>query len=132
MVNDYIAFLPNKRTLTIVLNDGTEKAFTVGLNITVDLFNRIISSLISLKENQNSGVIAETLSELTYDLLVQYNPEITQEYILRNIDLQSQLEIVEKVYNEIQTILKSECFSLPNLDKILEGIKQDNTAKTDS
>ena len=116
MIADYKAFLPEKRAITLPLIDGSEKTFSVALNIPVGLFNRIVSSLIEVDEIHNNSVRLEILSDLVVRLIHYQHPEITQQWVLDNIPLSTQKEFVVTIYKEIQSIISSDIFAIPQLD----------------
>lgn len=115
MIADYKAFLPEKRAITLPLIDGSEKTFSVALNIPVGLFNRIVSSLVEVDEIDNQFVRLEILSDLVVRLIHYQHPDITQEWVLKNISINTQKEFVVTIYKEIQSIITSDIFAIPQL-----------------
>lgn len=132
-ISDYTAFLPNKRAITLTLSNGATRTFTVALNIPVGLFNRMISSLLSMENSNDLMVQLEMISELTVELLQPYHPNITQEWVLNNIKGITQKELIEAVYKEIQTIIQSDCFSIPKIEvkKEEKELPKDSKARDD-
>lgn len=125
-ISDYMAFLPNKRAITIKLNNGKEMIFSIALNISVELYNRIVSSMVMLEKQSEIKVQSEIISELTVDLLKTYHKDITQEWVLYNISIRTQKELIETIFAEIQAILKTDCFTFPDIiiDKNVETNKR--------
>lgn len=128
MIADYKAFLPNKRAITIPLNNGNEMTFSVALNIPVSLFNEIISSLMELDDVDIPKVQIEILSELMVKLLKFYHPDIRQEWILNNIHINTQKEFVFTIFKEIQSIIQSDAFAIPQLKVVKD--KPDSKTKS--
>lgn len=141
MVNDYIAFMPNKRNLTIGLLDGSDCNITVALNLSTEIYCKIISgvsALNSVNDNEKLDIVIDLVYEIlnsyhTYDTEIKFIDYKSKEWITKNVPMQNMMDIITVVMQEINHILENDCFNIPDvhvtkktgtIDKDTEKTKQ--------
>jgi len=130
MINDIAAFLDYKRKLNVDLvgNNGN-RDFPIALNIPTGLYYKTLAEITALKDSTNAEFQIDTIASIVSDFLSLDNNNISIDWVIENISTENQLEIITKLMEAINDILKNECFVIPDLEVKKESEKSEDARK---
>lgn len=119
VIQDSIAFVDYKVKLHIdFVGIKGSKDFFITLNFPTGQYYKIVAQMAELQnvDADNVFFIREKLAEITSDILSTCNDEISPEWVIKNVDIQTQNDIISMVLNKISEILQKDCFQIPNIE----------------
>ena len=108
---DKSAFLPHTSILQIKLNSGETRKYSISLNPNVDTYYTVRCNLAFFEENQNANYIIDTVTKI----LQSADKHITRNWVIKNIGIDSQQEIIIQVVNGINKLLSAEYLQIPDI-----------------
>ena len=110
-IKDKSAFLPHTSILQIKLNSGKTRKFIISLNANVDTYYTVICNLAFFEENQNTNYIIDTATKI----LKSADRRITRNWVINNISIDNQTEIITQVIGGINDLLGAEYLQIPDI-----------------
>ena len=110
-IKDKSAFLPHTSILQIKLNSGKTRKFIISLNANVDTYYTVICNLAFFEENQNTNYIIDTATKI----LKSADRRITRNWVINNISIDNQTEIITQVIGGINDLLGAEYPQIPDI-----------------
>ena len=110
-IKDKSAFLPHTSILQIKLNSGKTRKFIISLNANVDTYYTVICNLAFFEENQNTNYIIDTATKI----LQSADRRITRNWVINNISIDNQTEIITQVIGGINDLLGAEYLQIPDI-----------------
>ena len=110
-IKDKSAFLPHTSILQIKLNSGKTRKFIISLNANVDTYYSVICNLAFFEENQNTNYIIDTATKI----LKSADRRITRNWVINNISIDNQMEIITQVIGGINDLLGAEYLQIPDI-----------------
>ena len=110
-IKDKSAFLPHTSILQIKLNSGKTRKFIISLNANVDTYYTVICNLAFFEENQNTNYIIDTATKI----LKSADRRITRNWVINNISIDNQMEIITQVIGGINDLLGAEYLQIPDI-----------------
>ena len=110
-IKDKSAFLPHTSILQIKLNSGETRKFIISLNANVDTYYTVICNLAFFEENQNTNYIIDTATKI----LQSADKHITRNWVMNNISIDNQMEIITQVIGGINDLLGAEYLQIPDI-----------------
>ena len=110
-IKDKSAFLPHTSILQIKLNSGETRKFIISLNANVDTYYTVICNLAFFEENQNTNYIIDTATKI----LKSADRRITRNWVINNISIDNQTEIITQVIGGINDLLGAEYLQIPDI-----------------
>lgn len=115
MIVDSLAFLENKRYVTLHMKNGSEKIFTINLNFSTQLYFELISSLDFIRTTEDTAQKVECLYNICAKLLSTNNEKITYDFLLMNVDIEIVMDIVTKIADVLNMLIGNDAFVIPDI-----------------
>ena len=110
-IKDKSAFLPHTSILQIKLNSGETRKYYISLNTNVDTYYTVICNLAFFEKKQNANYIIDTATKI----LQSADRRITRNWVINNISIDSQMEIITQTISGINKLLSAEYLQIPNI-----------------
>lgn len=131
MIVDSLAFLNNKRVLSIPLKDGSNRVFSIALNFSTELYLKMISSLVLISTTEDVIYRVQLLFDICADILKTCDETITSDYLEKNVEFEDVMEIVIKIANALNGLIENDAFEIPDIKpKSKEVLKDKERQKT--
>lgn len=115
-IADNSAFLEHKRLLTVPLNKGDSKNFVVTLNFSVGTYYKIIALIEQLNTTTDDNLKIDCIVDITTELLYSADKSITKDWVIANISIENQMEIVNNLMSAADELLNAECYKVPTIE----------------
>lgn len=110
-IKDKSAFLPHTSILQIKLNSGKTQTYSISLNIDVNTYYTVLCNLAFLEENQNTNYIIDSVVKI----LRTADRRTTRNWVMNNISIDNQMEIITQVINGINKLLSADYLQIPDI-----------------
>ena len=110
-IKDKSAFLPHTSILKRKLNSGKTQKYFISLNTNVDTYYSVICNLAFFEEKQNTNYIIDTATKI----LKSADRRITRNWVINNISIDNQMEIITQVIGGINDLLGAEYLQIPDI-----------------
>lgn len=114
-IADKTAFIDHTTKINIDLTNGGNKKFLIPLNFSVKVYFKIISLLDLLAESTNDFSRQIMLSEMVTEILQLSDKNINLQWVLKNIDIQTQLDLINEIITSVKTLTNDVCFAIPDI-----------------
>lgn len=115
MIIDSLAFLENKRELTIPLKDGSNRVYSIALNFSTKLYMKLISSLVFISTTEDVMQKVECLFDICTEILRTNDRTITSDYLAKNVDVEIVMDIVKKIADALNELIGNDAFVIPDI-----------------
>lgn len=114
-VADSIAFLDNRRRIDINYKDGGNGSFIVALNMRTGLFFNVVALLTGF-DGIEAAEQKDVVTEIVAEMLSTSNGDLySVGWVRRNLTEQTQIKLIEKVFEMVSEQLQNECFKVPDI-----------------
>lgn len=115
-IADKKAFIDHTIKLKIDLTTGGNKIFLIPLNFSVKVYFKIISLLDFFAESNDDFSRRFMLNEMVTEILQLSNSNINLQWVKNNIDIQTQLDLINKIVTAIKALTNDDCFAIPDIE----------------
>lgn len=110
-IKDKSAFLPHTSIVQIKLISGKTQKYFISLNTNVDTYYTVVCNLAFFEEKQNANYIIDTATKI----LKSADRRITRNWVMNNISIDSQMEIITQVIGGINDLLGADYLQIPDI-----------------
>lgn len=115
-IADKKAFIDHTIKLKIDLTTGGNKIFLIPLNFSVKVYFKIISLLDFFAESNDDFSRQFMLNEMVTEILQLSNSNINLQWVKNNIDIQTQLDLINEIVTAIKALTNDDCFAIPDIE----------------
>lgn len=115
-IADKKAFIDHTIKLKIDLTTGGNKIFLIPLNFSVKVYFKIISLLDFFAESNDDFSRQFMLNEMVTEILQLSNSNINLQWVKNNIDIQTQLGLINEIVTAIKALTNDDCFAIPDIE----------------
>lgn len=115
-IADKKAFIDHTIKLKIDLTTGGNKIFLIPLNFSVKVYFKIISLLDFFAESNDDFSRQFMLNEMVTEILQLSNSNINLKWVKNNIDIQTQLDLINEIVTAIKALTNDDCFAIPDIE----------------
>lgn len=114
-IADKKVFIDHKTNIKIDLLYGGNKKFLIPLNFSVKVYFKIISLLDLFAESNDDFSRQIMLNEMVTEILQLSDSNINLQWVKNNIDIQTQLDLINEIVTAIKTLTNDDCFAIPDI-----------------
>lgn len=115
-IADKKAFIDHTIKLKIDLTTGGNKIFLIPLNFSVKVYFKIISLLDFFAESNDDFSRQFMLNEMVTEILQLSDSNINLQWVKNNIDIQTQLDLINEIVTAIKALTNDDCFAIPDIE----------------
>lgn len=108
---DSIVFLSCNKDFNIDMNNGSNRTFSVALNFSTELFYKILSIVGAAEEKEINDIEKVNTVNCIFAELVK----CPVEWVIENVDFESQLKLIESVLNSLTGLFDKEFLQIPDI-----------------
>lgn len=104
MILDKSAFLEHKKVVSIKKINKGDSRFIIALNLPVGVYYKVLCLIDELKNVEDINIRLDTIYEITTILLKPNNKKINKQWVIENITIDDQTELINYILTEIATL----------------------------
>lgn len=117
-ITDKSAFLENKRILSIPFKKGGYRKYYIALNLPIDTYYKLLCLIDEFNDTDDISLKVINTAEEVCAILKTADNSVTVEWVLENISIENQMDIISQVISEIDKILDNEAYKIPDIEVI--------------